>query len=500
VVPTISDKAACSLLQQTLRPKGVFADDWAPGTKQLLENAGIASEPAGSNPARQPESEQLLLVAKSEENLSAMEPEDLEDLVWTRRYSPYSVTAFSRLAEPANSWPGVAAIDANADNGLMLIKACRRDAPHGIAISAAEWARQLVSWGKNQTVLALRKPPKASVPQQKSTTRKTLLIAGHDLKFIKPFYPYFQKSGYRILLDFWSGHNKHDEVTSKRLVQQADVIFCEWMLGNAIWYARHKQPWQCLVGRLHAQEIRSPLFDNVPFGVFDKVVFVGPHILRHAKARNKELERNGTIIFNGVDVETLSSVPRKKINGKVLGMVGIVPRSKRMDLALDILCQLRQQDDGFTLRIKGKRPEEYLWMDNRPEEIAWYQAQYRRIVEDPLLRGAVFFDPHSDNMPEWYAGIDFPISISDHESFHFTVADGAAAGGIPIVFPWEGANEIYPANWVVSGVKEAVPRILSLVTDPNQMGKEIKEAQEFCAENFDIRKISNQILKILKRF
>ncbi len=58
-------------------------------------------------------------------------------------------------------------------------------------------------------------------------------------------------------------------------------------------------------------------------------------------------------------------------------------------------------------------------------------------------------------MPEWYAGVDYVLSTSDFESFHFTVADGAAAGCVPVVLPWEGADEIYPRNWISPSVIQA---------------------------------------------
>jgi hypothetical protein len=62
-------------------------------------------------------------------------------------------------------------------------------------------------------------------------------------------------------------------------------------------------------------------------------------------------------------------------------------------------------------------------------------------------------------MPEWYAGIDYVLSTSDFESFHFTVADGTASGCMPIILPWEGADEIYPKEWVVNDAPSASIKI-----------------------------------------
>ncbi|WAM50922.1 glycosyltransferase, partial [Vreelandella venusta] len=168
-----------------------------------------------------------------------------------------------------------------------------------------------------------------------------------------------------------------------------------------------------------------------------------------AQQRNPALNSNGIVIYNGVDIDAMQAVPRQPTNGKVLGLVGIVPQSKRIDRALGILKQLRKEDTGYTLRVKGKQPADYPWMAKyRPEEMAWYDEQYRRIAEDPDLQGAVVFDSHGNDMPQWYAGIDFILSVSDHESFHLAVAEGAASGCTPIVLPWEGADEIYPSEWV----------------------------------------------------
>jgi glycosyltransferase involved in cell wall biosynthesis len=238
---------------------------------------------------------------------------------------------------------------------------------------------------------------------------------------------------------------------------------------------------------LHLQEIDHALFPKIPFEAFDTVMFVGPHILRQGIAKNPVLEKNGVVVYNGVDVEGLQSVPRKPTNGKVLGFVGIVPQRKRFDLALDILRELRKEDDGYILRVKGKRPEEYPWMTNRPEEMAWYETQYRRLEEDPLLKGAVIFDPHGNDMPEWYAGIDFALSTSDFESFHFTIADGAASGSTPIILPWEGADEIYSKEWVYADAKAAAEGIKAGPSDQESV-------KAFAKEKFGIGSISKKMM------
>ncbi|WP_088743895.1 glycosyltransferase [Cobetia sp. QF-1] len=477
VTEQITEAASHRLLAQTLRPVRVLASEWQPDTQTKLEAAGIAClSPEGQST----ESDSLWLLADGD-SLANLEPEDLEDLAWPTRYAPQARIGFSRNSELAEGeWPGVALEDYPLDSGLQLIR-----------VNQSLLFSDLNSWADQQPTLALRKPLKVHEQAPNVPPKKTVVIAGHDLKFIKPFYPYFTQAGIRLLLDFWTGHNQHNEVASKRLVRQADTVFCEWTLGNAIWYGKHKREEQKLVGRLHLQEIDHALFPKIPFEVFDTVMFVGPHILRQGIANNPALKNNGTVVYNGVDINNLQSVSRKTTNSKVLGFVGIVPQRKRFDLALDILRELRKEEDGYTLRIKGKRPEEYPWMANRPEEMAWYEAQYRRLKEDPLLKDAVIFDPQGNDMPEWYAGIDFVLSTSDFESFHFTIADGAAVGCMPIILPWEGADEIYPKEWVYSGVESAAEGIKSGV-------RNISEIQYLAKSKFSISIIAEELISRIK--
>ena len=472
----ITHTSAQRLLAQTLRPERIVSRQWQPGVQAQLESAGIL---CGASEGQSTQDSSLWLLAEPRA-LEDLEPEDLEDLAWPTLYASHARIGFVRdTTLDKDQWPGVALESAAIDPGLQLIRP-----------EAGQPLAALGEWAARQPTLALRKPAHVHEQAPNVPPRKTVVIAGHDLKFIKPFYPYFKDAGMRLLLDFWTGHNQHNEAASKRLVRQADTVFCEWMLGNAIWYAQHKRHDQRLVGRLHAQELRSALFDKVPFEQFDKVTFVGPHMLRNAQKRNAALKKNGIVIYNGVDVDAMQAVPRKATNGKVLGLVGMVPQSKRLDRALDILKELRKEDREYTLRVKGKRPEDYSWMVQRTDEMAWYEAQYYRLEEDSDLKGAVFFDGHGDDMPEWYAGIDFILSVSDHESFHLAIAEGASGGCTPIILPWEGAEEIYPKSYFFMNIKD-----VSVVSINKKKISDIDKS--YFLNNFGIANVAGKITKYL---
>ena len=327
------------------------------------------------------------------------------------------------------------------------------------------------------------KQPSVELPLSRP---KNVLIAGHDLKFATGIISELEALGHSVTIDKWLDHNNHDELTSQRLLAEADVIFCEWTLGNAVWYSKNKSSHQRLVTRLHLQEIFRPFVNDVSYAAVDDVIFVGTHI-QEVAIRDHGVPRDiSRVVPNAVDTKSLqrSKVGDARFN---LGFVGIVPARKRLDKALDVLRLLRMQDDRYRLFIKGRRPEEFAWMANRPDEMTFYDEQYRRIETDPWLVGAVSFDAQGDDMAAWYRKIGVVLSLSDFESFHLTLPDGAASGALPASLAWAGADQIYPTSWLHADAGELAGFIGSL--DDASWGRASVLAQEYVVSRFDSRKV-----------
>ncbi|WP_457962729.1 glycosyltransferase [Arthrobacter sp. D1-29] len=361
-------------------------------------------------------------------------------------------------------------------------------ARHGSAASGGPVLTALVD-RQNDGPLCLRRE---LVPQEHlSSVRlvskpRSVLIAGHDLKFAAGIVSELEALGHSVMIDKWSDHNKHDESESQRMLAQADVIFCEWTLGNAVWYSKNKSSNQRLVTRLHLQEIFRPFVKDVSYASVDDVVFVGKHLLEVA-VRDHGVPRSiSRVIPNAVDTVGLrqDKVADARFN---LGFVGIVPARKRLDKALDVLRLLRMQDDRYQLFIKGKRPEEFDWMANRPEEMSFYDEQYRRIETDPLLVGAVTFDGQGDDMAAWYRKIGVVLSLSDFESFHLTLPDGAASGALPASLAWPGADQIYPTSWLHADAGELAEFLGSL--DDSSWAHASAMAQDYVVSRFDSKDV-----------
>ncbi|MBD4582840.1 hypothetical protein GUG60_27280, partial [Xanthomonas citri pv. citri] len=76
-------------------------------------------------------------------------------------------------------------------------------------------------------------PPAASAPRVRVTAEpRRVVVAGHDLKFAGALMDRLRADGHEVRVDAWRGHARHDVERSRALAAWADVVHCEWSLGN----------------------------------------------------------------------------------------------------------------------------------------------------------------------------------------------------------------------------------------------------------------------------
>lgn len=321
--------------------------------------------------------------------------------------------------------------------------------------------------------------------------KKKVLIAGHDLKFAKFIMKKIEEDdGLELLVDQWQGHDKHDEAKSFELLSQADIIFCEWGLGNIVWYSKYKKQGQKLVTRIHAQELKTRHLDQCNHDNIDNYIFVSPYYFELMIAEFKLERKKCKMIYNMVDTELLNK-PKMANSRFHLGMIGDVPQSKRLDRALDIFEQLYRKDKRYKLFIKGKRPEEYPWMHSKAkaEEMAYYQQQYQRIKDNGWDKSVVF-EGHGP-IGEWLQNIGWILSVSDNESFHLSVAEGMASGAIPLILRWAGAETIYHEDYIFDSTYKIIEIIHS---------NQAKRDAVYHKDKFDRVHLAKDIINILNEY
>lgn len=93
-------------------------------------------------------------------------------------------------------------------------------------------------------------------------------------------------------------------------------------------------------------------------------------------------------------------------------------------------------------------------------------------------------------MEEWYRQVGVALSTSDFESFHLTLADGAATGALPVSLNWPGADLIYPLTWLTGTTDEIVEAVLR----PRIRNA---EAQGFVASSFEATDFLNKFCGVI---
>jgi glycosyltransferase involved in cell wall biosynthesis len=319
----------------------------------------------------------------------------------------------------------------------------------------------------SQAAQRLRRYLAAAVPARRATpaaTRLKVVIAGHDLKFFRPLLDYLRlQPDLEVRVDQWTALGKHDPAVSRELAAWADVVICEWCGPNAVWYSRHKRRGSRLLVRLHRFELTAAYPAQVKISAVDQVICVSKHYARLCRNQLSWPQAKVVTVPNALDIAQLD---RPKLPGARfhLGVIGVVPYRKRLDLALDVLAELRRDDDRYLLFVKSSMPWQHWWVWQNPDERAHFNTALRRAQRDDLLRGAVVFDDAGPDVAAWLRRVGFVLSVSDDESFHVAPAEGMASRAVPVLRHWPGAETIYDTRWIHRGPADMAASIAALAS------------------------------------
>jgi glycosyltransferase involved in cell wall biosynthesis len=276
-----------------------------------------------------------------------------------------------------------------------------------------------------------------------------VVVAGHNLRFFTLLREHLEYTpGIEIRVDEWPELSKHDPLISKSAADWADVVICEWCGPNAVWYSRNKRRGSRLLVRLHRFEAARPFPRQVRISAVDQVICVSGHYARTCQERFGWPAGKITVVPNAIDT---AQFDRPKLDGAEhhLGMIGMAPSRKRPDLALDLLEELRRDDDSYLLFIKSWLPWNHdWWVWKHASERDYYTALLRRIQRSPLLREAVVFDEAGPDVAAWLRRVGFILSTSDDEGSHVAVSEGMASGAVPVLRHWHGAENVYDDRWI----------------------------------------------------
>lgn len=295
--------------------------------------------------------------------------------------------------------------------------------------------------------------------------RGNIILAAHDPKFCDAYFSGLKKQGYPVSYDGWEWGAPKNEERSRQLLKTANAVFCEWGLANAAWYSRHVRPDQNLVVRVHAQEVRDRARKfgyQIQHENVNCFVFVTEWVRQKAIELFGWPEEKTVVIPNFLLDQEYLFMPKTPAGKVCLGMVGIIPMTKRIDRALDLIRALHARGHEAELHIKGPQPHELPFMlhPSRAQEMERFAEEFRRVEQDPVLQGKVHFYGWGNDVAAFYRKVDHILSPSDSESFHYALADGVLAGCHPVIWDREDAGRLFSPDWIVQETAAAAEEII----------------------------------------
>ncbi|MCF7530046.1 glycosyltransferase family 4 protein [Neisseria lisongii] len=324
---------------------------------------------------------------------------------------------------------------------------------------------------------------------------KKVLVSGYDLKFWNALQKELEKTGlFEFKQDTTIGNYGHNDQKALELIEWADILIAEWTLNNAVFLAKHKKPHQKLITRFHLQERWTEYPKILDYSKVDGIIFVGAHIMQECIAKFNIPSHICQVVGNFIDMDKYK-LPKFGDSTFNIGIIGIVPARKRLDLAFDTLQELLKYHPSYRLHVKGPSPDSYAWLWKREDEKKYYERLYERINSSDL-RNHVVFDPAGDDVNYWLQKIGYILSPSDFESFHVAVSEGVSSSSLPIVWDWEGASEIYPPFQLMKDPKNTA-KFINLMRNSTVREKLLAHSQSVIKKKYDKKVITEKFIDIL---
>lgn len=331
-----------------------------------------------------------------------------------------------------------------------------------------------------------------SVPMGKKITR--VLLVSHDYKFAGELVDLLSaREDIELRFDRWQSLHRHDVEASEVLNDWADVVICEWAGPNAVWYSQNKRPSQKLLVRLHMFELHGPWLASINVRAIDTLICVSALYEERVRTTDGWEAANIRVIPNAVDGLDLF---RPKMDGSQfrLGLVGIVPIRKRLDRAVELMKELLERDERYTLHVRGRMPWEYDYEWKKPTQQMAYRQMFGEIGADLRLLKSIVFEPFGADMGSWMRKIGFVLSPSSDESFHLAPAEGMASGSIPVFWQRPGVSGIFGDRWKVEDTARAVEMIDGLAKNSTRRNQESDAARAY-ADRFEISRVRQSWLQ-----
>lgn len=254
-----------------------------------------------------------------------------------------------------------------------------------------------------------------------------------------------------------------------------------------------------LIRRLAGWRTRHDIGRRISWRLSDNVVCVS-NAIRQSLTREygRNVGRRALTIWNGVDVKYFSPPGKRPLverarlgigpDEKVVLSLARLDPTKRIDLLIDAVAQLRAAGVPLKCWIVGKGPE---------------KETLRRRAAEKGVAGDVMFLGFVDDIRAFHREADVFVLCKEGEGFGIAVIE-AMASGLPCIAPNNGGPaEIISHGmdgWLIDpGSSTALARTLRYVLEHESKRREAAiRARQTAVENFSIEACTEKIQKLLE--
>jgi glycosyltransferase involved in cell wall biosynthesis len=213
-----------------------------------------------------------------------------------------------------------------------------------------------------------------------------------------------------------------------------DAVWIEWANDFAAALLKRRLGAFTVV-RIHDHEIRQGRVDRINFENVDLLWFINRDAMRDFAKRLPGVLTPRFFLPNAVDVSQFEYVAE---DSNRLAFLSLLPRPrKRLDRAIRLLTLL----PDHTLHIRTSLTLSGYGCNPR-EEVRKMMFLAKSLEVGKRLFWEFSEPDHSKlkdktEVVEFFRGKSHVVSTSEHEGFHYSVAEGALCGLAPVVYDWE---------------------------------------------------------------
>ena len=297
----------------------------------------------------------------------------------------------------------------------------------------------------------------------------------------------------RNYLDFM----EFDEVISKdrdhcveRCREEKEFIWLEWANDLTAHITRFKYDAPVMV-RIHDHEIYMDRIKLVNWDTVDIIWFIN----RKAQEDfNKKMSVSCKQFFlpNAINPEAFSASYGHE---KHLGMLSIYFKErKRVERAINVLKRLYEHDNEWRLTIRAdyatggeENAQYYLKCLDIAGDLP-FDVEYRMIDLDS-------YGSEKSDVNKFFADKSVVLSTSDHEGFHYAIAEGALCGCLPVVYNWEwGYARDFWGDYVFDSTKQMANHIIEIHDNIEFLQN---KARRFVLDNYHPKVLRSQLMEQL---